>query len=975
VYDELVAVDFETTGLDPIRDDIIDFGAVRFRDGQILEVFSQLANPGRPVPIAIERLTSIHTSQLADAPAPEQVIPKILDFIGDTPIIAHNAQFEGSFLESKTYGSFDRPILDTLELSRILLPTAQHHDLQSLASMYGITPKTAHRAAADAETTALLWSKLLEEIDLLPTPILEAITSLIEPTQWIHKILFVDAEKRRVKTALWRKTENISDLLHDFSDVLKNRNQKSSPDEVETKIPARLDPDEVALVFDPGGPLANAIPGYERRSEQTHMLKAVCEAFNDSQLLMVEAGTGTGKSLAYLVPSIQWATLNDEKVVLSTNTKNLQSQLSLKDIPLLRNACNADFNSATIKGRANYLCVRKLLYILKEAERELENTERLQLLSLLVWLPQTASGDISENTGFAVSRAPDLWRQMYSTGEECLGRACPRLRNCFLMQARAKCMTADIIVANHSVVFSELGIDSPVLPKYSCLVFDEAQNVENVATDLLAVQIERWSILRILNRLYKPDRRGGGRGLLPNLLYHLRRGRETTLSAIEKQARNVVTQAIDSVLRTHDSLDSFLSAAGLFHHQLPGKSDKRRFKAEDHQLESFYSVDVEKRNIVRALGNLKKRLEWLEAFLDDIDEKRDFEYRIDLLYEIRAWIQLIEEQITSIAFVLEANEDNFVYWIEKSGSSQQENYRLAAAPLDVGPLMKDLLYDRKKTIVFCSATMSVNGKFNFFETRLGLNNVPPERLVKLELGTSFDYPHQVMICVPTFLPEPSYDARVFDEAFAHFLTELHTASQGRGLVLFTSYNMLNQVYSRVKSELEHNNLLVLGQGIDGSREQITSRFQKDTSSILFGTQSFWEGVDIIGDALSCLTVAKLPFPVPTEPIVKARGEQLEARGEDSFTNYSLPSAIIRLKQGIGRLIRSRTDIGVIVIADKRILTKRYGRQFLKALPTTHRSFANADTLCAEVSRFLGDKTRRDSAPLCRNTSNAKSDLD
>mgnify|MGYP005834225441 CR=1 FL=1 len=883
MYEEFVAVDFETTGLNPAEDEIIEFGAVRVSGGEVSESFDELANPCRPLPLGIQRLTGIKPSDLKQKPSPRQVLQRLLEFIADSPVVVHNAAFEGAFLNVKTAGQFTRPLLDTLELSRIVLPTAEHRDLQSLAGFYGIVPRKTHRAAGDAETTALLWLRLIEETNRLPGPILDIINDLTGRLKWPLKDVFARIGAERLRHAMRRKVEYLEQHLIDISPLLKARRHKPEETE-EPRWQVPLDLDEVTEVFRPDGMLAGALPHYEQRPEQIQMLQAVCEAFNSGKVMLVEAGTGTGKSLAYLVPAAFWATRNKHKVVISTNTKNLQSQLSEKDIPLMRKAVGFDLRTALIKGRANYLCVRKLFYVLKEPERELDEAERIALLPIITWLSSTRTGDISENSGFPLHRHPDLWRKLYCTGPECLGRNCAQLRHCFVMQARLACTQADLIVANHSVVFSELGIENPILPDYAQVIFDEAHNLESVATEQLAVRIERWSILHILNRLHRPDPRGGGRGLLANILYHLRRGRETRPTERQREAEKVLTDAMDAAMKSRESLDSFLAAAGGVYLQLGNEKDKRRFDPTAHSLPSWPSLDAEKRNLVAALASVKKRLEWLAEFLDQISPEDDFEYRADFLYETRAWLQQVEGLIRDIEFVLRADEANYVYWFEETRSARDQiDYCLAAAPLDVGPLMKDLVYDKKHSVVLSSATLSVNGDFSFVSSRLGIDLLEPERVLQLALGSSFDFDRQVLVCVPTFLPEPGQAEQVFEDALTDFLIDLHIASQGRGLTLFTSYAMLNHVYPRLKAALEHQNILLLGQGYDGNREQITRTFQKEIHSVLLGTQSFWEGVDVVGESLSCLTIAKLPFPVPTEPpIVQARCEQLEARGLDSF---------------------------------------------------------------------------------------------
>jgi len=706
MLEEIAAIDILATGSDPRRDGIVEAAAVKISGGRLTDTFSSICDPSIHMPLQVRKAASIAQDQIDAAPPPSAVLAELADFVGDLPCIAHNFETKAKLLDAAGHGTIAGRTLDTLELARILLPTEERHDLEHFARKYDFHPPTPGRASVNASLTARLWQVLLAELDALPLPVLDAIAALIGPLEWDWKQLFQQAHARKFADAFGKRKSRLIDCLPDFSEIIENahkrkaeRTRATTEGDQPPLIP--LDIPSIIAHFGPEGVFSTHLPNFEPRREQARMAKAVAYCLNNARHLLVEAGTGTGKSLAYLVPAVYWAARNKAPVVISTYTRALQSQLFYKDIPMLTEMIGQPFRAAQIKGRANYLCPRKLAYLLSEAEREITDAGRLALLPVVTWAAFTQTGDIAENTGFTAARWIELWDRLYATADECPGRACEHWKHCFLLKARAQAQLADIVVANHAVVFSEMGLGtSAVLPDYKHLIFDEAHNVEDVATSNLGCEIDRWTVLRPLHRLYRLHGRDqAGRGLLTNILYHLRRGREQQTSDLEDSIARDLEDAFQAVLDVEDPLDAFLrSFTTIFSHN--DADARRRFSADNQPPDKWGPVFAAKEAFIAALAKLVKKLELILEQLGQVE--RDFTYQQDFIHQLEAQTAALREIMDQTEFIIKADDPRYVYWVECL-DFHQGNFRAAAAPIEVGPLLKDLLYDRKDTIVFSSA--------------------------------------------------------------------------------------------------------------------------------------------------------------------------------------------------------------------------------------------------------------------------------
>lgn len=696
-----------------------------------------------------------------------------------------------------------------------------------------------------------------------------------------------------------------------------------------------LDLEELEGFLGPKGGLARLHPAYEDRPGQREMAVLVGRCYNEGGVALVEAGTGTGKSAAYLLPALLWARRNQERTVVSTNTINLQEQLISKDLPLLDAALGGGYRWTLLKGRANYISIRRALLARDSAPWLLSPDRAHELETLVEWMGRTRDGSLSD---LPVPPSEEVWEEVQSDADACLKARCPHFQECFYQRARREAAAAEVLVVNHHLLLVDLAVrratnnytEAAVLPPYRRLILDEAHNLEEAATRHLGVQVTRKGLHRLLSRL---DRQG--KGVLWDLMTRL----EGDLAeGAGQDVRALITDRILPALAdARRALDPFLEEVAAC---LPrgGEDSAVRLGGEggvEPVREPAMAESLDRflwsfRALSRELGELRARLQDVAVEASELAGR---------LLDVGAVEARLEAAARGVEAVLNPGEGtaDWVRWLSWRGTAQrgERNLALEAAPVEVGPLLRDSLFGRVDTAVLTSATLTTQTGFRYIRERLGLEaeaweeTAPGKNVLERVVPSPFRYEDQTLLAVPTDLAAPEEEKEKFQEDTARVVTALAGISGGGLLVLFTSHQALRRVAQLLGGARLPGPLFVQG---TAPRSRLLEDFTASGNGILLGTSSFWEGVDVPGDPLRGLVLQKLPFQVPTDPVAAARMERIRSRGEDPFWRLTLPEAALRLKQGFGRLIRTATDRGVVLLLDRRILTRRYGPYLRRSLP-------------------------------------------
>ncbi|MDX1600420.1 MAG: helicase C-terminal domain-containing protein, partial [Anaerolineales bacterium] len=905
----LCALDLETTGLDPERDAVIEIGVVRFRGDRVEDEFQTLVNPGRPLTPFITELTGITDAMLANAPRIHAVLPELESFIGDLPVLGHNISFDLSFLQP--HGLLkSNPSLDTYDLASVVLPDAGRYGLSALASQLGVPVKDKHRALEDAQATRGVLLRLQERVAELPYWLIQEIVQLGAELDWGAGWIFERALARREAEGLTDGKEP-GDLFRGVP-IPPREAESLEPD----PEPEPLDGEALAGIIEPGGEFADRFSDYEHRSQQVQMLLAVSEALSYSGHLLVEAGTGTGKSMAYLIPAFHWADSTGNRLVISTNTINLQDQLIKKDIPDLADILDKPIRASVLKGRSNYLCPRQLNALRQVGPRS--DDEMRVLAKVLVWMHSGGSGDRGEinlrRSGEAIA-----WSRLSADNEGCGGDTC-RVEaggRCPYHSARRRAETAHLIIVNHALLLADIATGSRVIPEYDYLIVDEAHHLEDATTSGLSFRVTEAGVYRLLRDIGDADS-----GLLGQLTQVARRQLPPDVAGQVDQAVNLVTKRIDEsrsgIQRFFGALDDFLAI------RRDGKSvgpygQQERIVGSTRMLPEWSDLEIAWDNLKGPFRSMLDALEDLEASLLGLAEQ-GVEEAENLALNVRTVARGLSEVYANLDHMIFDPDPMTIYWAE--ASSSRERPSLHAAPLEVGQLVRQHIWHEKESVIMTSATLTTGGSFDYLRRRLGAEDAD-----ELALGSPFDYESATLLYLVNDIPEPSAGAP-YQRAVEKGLIQLCKATYGRTLALFTSYSQLRRTAKAISGPLAAEGILVYEQGEGASRHALLETFREADQAVLLGTRSFWEGVDVPGQALSVLAIIRLPFDVPSDPIIAARSEMYEA----PFNQYTVPEAVLRFRQGFGRLIRTRADRGVVVTFDRRLVSKYYGQAFVDSLP-------------------------------------------
>ncbi len=925
-------LDIETSGTDPEKDNIIEVGAVIAAQGEIIDRYSTLVYFNGKLPARIKRLTGISEEMLKDAPSLTDIEQSLLRFLGEMPLVGHNIAFDIAFLNRKLGREITNPVLDTVDLVQFLLPQAASYRLEYLKDLLGLTSRPSHRALDDAETACSLFFKCLELVKGINREVLFKVYEMTKDRKWMWaRTLYKHTAQLIASFSAGRSSEPVYAFM--------KTDQTTEPALFSVnadQVPKLAENFNLSSFLEPDGSFAQKNLKYRFRAGQVEMLQTVAEGLREGKLMVVEAGTGTGKTLAYLIPAVAWAVSNTSKVIVATHTINLQEQIWNKDLPDVSEITGLQFQAAIVKGRNNYLCLRRWETKLNESEF-LEETGLIFCLKVLVWLIQTTTGDRNE-----LNVSPhhnQYWNEISSDQETCIGSACRwHQKHCFVTKARRKADSAELLIVNHSLLLADLKLQNRLLPSYDYLILDEAHHLENSATEQLGNII---SINLIKNQLLSLSR-GFGSGLGPGFLHQLRQYIKNNPwhYGIEDATRfeSSIEDAFEALNGVHESVDemeTFLKnwAAGIQEDSDDNKQLTIRIKHSMRAGDFWHYFDTIKENFVgrsRALSRILHKIqEMIESTL------------VQQQSSVQALIRDLDFQIKFLAGVNESLDifcqggDESVWWIEIEKKARGDT-RLRSAPVSVSELLEKWLFQTKKSVLLTSATICVDGKFDYFIERVGLTPFLEDRLVTKQVASPFNYEKQSLLCIVRDLPDPTDGLDNYSEAVVPFITDVARLFNGRTLVLFTSHKMLREVYFKLQPILEQDGIVVLGHRIDGGRTRLIEEFKISDKTILLGTSSFWEGIDLPRDILRCVVIARLPFSPPNTPVVEARIEALIKQKKDAFGSYTVPEAVIRLKQGFGRLIRTEEDDGIVVILDRRITDRKYGRKFLNSLPArTH----------------------------------------
>ena len=894
-----MALDLETTGLTPRLDRIIEVGAVRFHGDEVLATFQSLVRPEVGIPRAVQELTGIRDVDVAAAPPPEDVLAELIDFVGDSGVVAHSGNFDLSFLVNPASDA-GYELFDTLDLARIMLPMAPSHSLPHLSRQLGLSHPHPHRALSDADAARQLFRYLWNHARGFPGDLLSRMLELAEG--WPHPLHHFLLDARAGGASGFESLPR----------------QSAAPLKTTTEGTPSTDPRTISALLGPDGPMAGLLEDYELRESQLQMTLAVAQLYARGGRLLVEAGPGTGKSLAYLVPAVHHAVASGERVVIATNTITLQEQLFSKDIPFMRSWLPFDFKASLLKGRANYVSLRRWNRYLNAPSRRADGTwfdEELTFkLRMLVWLAQTRNGDRAE---IKLNGFEELfWLRAASTPDDCLAGHCEnyKTQRCFYWNSRRAAQDADVIVTNHALLLADALTGGSVLPPHEHLVVDEAHQLEETAVDALTLRVGEEELLESIDGTLTWFR--------------------AAIGPPDEAIRSAATDCRQVVA------DFFREARAIIRARQP-EVPLRPSRDEPVILDAISRSLPDVSQLSALASVLGEQATALRLALDDAGARLPLEASPYAERELDLFKAQLHARGDLVVQALLRPRPDRLYWFGTERRSGRPV--LQAAPTAAGRELQARAFQGKETVIFTSATLAVADSFAYFKRGVGLEALATHEMV---LASPFDYLSQALLCLPTDLRDLTDPA--FLDQVTDVVGEIGEAIGGRTMVLFTSHQQLRDVADRLRTRTARSGLTVLAQNLDGTRRQLLAQFQEHPRSILLGSSSFWEGIDVPGDALSCVVIVRLPFRVPSDPLQLARSASLA----DPFGQLALPEAVLRLKQGFGRLIRRQTDRGAVVLMDHRIANRTYGTAFLEALPKAAVHLGSSAEMAPAIVQWL-----------------------
>ncbi len=908
-----VAFDFETTGLDPKHDKIIEVAAIHYVNGKPKKKYSTLINPQTNISPFITGITGITNEMVSNAPKEEHIIDDFFSFIGNYPLVAHNIRFDWSYILElcKRYNK-DLPknsLYDTLQLARAMLFDHPVFNLGALSEFYGLDSSGSHRAEKDTENCGNIFLYLLDELSCYTLEEISRVISVLEKYDIPNKKLYVDLANILVKKG---------DLKGSIKMRASDRKPRQSIYEFEGSN--NIENINAADVFSAGGILSKNYKWYEDRINQVEYANMCDNIINGNGSGVLEAGTGLGKSMAYLFASIKRKYQTDTRgpVVIGCNTKHLQDQLFYKDLPQLTEALKTSVTALLIKGRKNYICRTRFNWFINDIN--MASDEDIEaIIPILFWLEWTESGDISECSGFLNTRKTWIWSMICSDTGFCTGDICKRNHGCYYGPIRKLMYEADIIVANHSLLLSEA--KSPgILPEHDTIIIDEVHNLVKSGYDQFKVNLNHQNVLPLLqsiNPSHPKSRRWN------NVIQ--------SISDSEPSVKVIRESLLSDIEEVRISFERFMDELANNNEDRFNREKAYQERPIIHSLEKEYaSVNRELSNFHTTIQSLLLCFNNLRKFILQIDSSRSkYTYLHNILDK---GLENISELNNSINILTENQDFDWVYWKEgfyksRGGKTDRLQLSLHASMIDISDILRNKLYSRNSNFVLTSATIKVDDSFDYFLNRNGLQDM--ENIITNDYISPFSYQDQVVYYQYGGTNDITGDISKLSDIIYY----VHKTFQKRTMVLFTSIKMLENVSKKIKEKTDGKDIPLFAQSRGASKPSIIKGMHMHENALLFGTNSFWEGVDLPGDLLEILIVVKLPFDVPSDPLIKSYSKYLDMNGVNSFMNFSVPECAIRFRQGFGRLIRTTYDSGVFISLDNRIITKRYGEVILNNIPT------------------------------------------
>lgn len=930
MLNKFAIIDLETTGSSPLKGDkIIQIAIVIVKDWEITERYTSFINPENPLPLFIKQFTGIDEEMLKNAPNFTETAPEINELLKNTCFVAHNVQFDLTFLNEQLqnagFSKFKGPILDTVELARIVYPTNDSYKLTDLAKQFGKQHDRPHQADSDAEVTAELFIQMVKKLYNMPE---QTLNSLAELSNNLKSDF-----KRLLETIILKKqhvsTSERSDLKIYNNIALKKFNfTETTQDNEPNRYPENND--EKQLLF------KEHLPSYTYRYGQFEMMDLIYNNLLQNKHSIIEAGTGIGKSLAYLLPVAYFAKQTNNKIIISTYTTFLQQQLLHNEIVYLKKMLPFKINVALLKGRSNYLSLSKFSQSLNEIDDNYD--VNLTKMQILIWLTETKTGDVDELN--LSSGGASYWENIASNDLVALNKGVWENVD-FYKRAKIEAENAHVIITNHALLLTDIELAESVLPKCDHIIIDEAHQFLNVAPKQIGARLNYVSARTLLSKLDNLMR-----GTLINNLVEIS-------SQLKIKHNNFNKQLIDdSLAELSDEIDQFYMIIQSFikkkiHQTGQTKKVSIRFNKNDpdaspvvYSAERYYFL---LKDISNELINYFKIIKQGAEQLTSSDK-----FKVEQLAQV---FETIEKTTLHLKQLFLTNSADIVTWIETDYRSPFQLTTIYGEPIQINNLLNKKFLTKKKSVIFTSATITINNSFRYFIDELGLNNLSYETG---QYPSPFNYEQKVRLFIPEDIPEVN-DVPMDDyvAALAETIITIAEVTMGRMLILFTSYEMLNKTYNLLKESGYLEEFAIFAQGVtSGSRTRLTRSFQKYERAILLGTNSFWDGLHIPGESLSCLLIVRLPFSPPTNPTYAAKRDLLSKQGKNPFTNLSLPEAILRFKQGFGRLIRTESDQGIVVVFDRRIVTKSYGKAFLKSIPNVPVNMMRLNEIVNQIDEFL-----------------------